>query len=123
MEDNFFDVDGYVSGRQDALLAMVAPVQLPQFATITLFEAAVVDIGDCPTVPDPVIQLRSVNFSTGEVTIHAHVTGADNGQMEIFADTSITSPSVNNLSHAYFVGVNLCGPFQALHGVRIHFTE
>jgi hypothetical protein len=101
----------------------VAPVQLPNFATITRFEAALVDIGDCPSVNDVLVELRSVNYGTGIETVHASLTSADNGNMEIFADSSISSPAVNNLSSAYFAVVYMCGPFQAFQGVRIHYTE
>ena len=37
--------------------------------------------------------------------------------------TTIASPTVNNLSTAYFVTVYMCGPFQAFQAVRIHYTE
>jgi len=123
VEDKFYDVDGYFSGRENRVLTMVAPVQLPMYATITRFEAAVVDIGDCPSVHDVQVELRSVNYGTGVETVHSTVFSADNGNMEIFADTTIASPTVNNLSHAYFAVVYMCGPFQAFQGVRVHYTE
>lgn len=123
VEDKFYDVDGYFTGRDNLVLTMVAPVQLPNNATITRFEAAVIDLGDCQSVNDVLVQLRSVNYGTGVETVLAAVYSADNINMEIFADTTIASPTVNNLSHAYFAVVYMCGPFQAFQGVRIHYTE
>lgn len=123
VEDKFFDSDGYFSGRQNAVLNMMAPVQLPNSATITRFEAAMVDIGDCPSVPDVEVELRRVNFSTGATNVLATVISNDNTDMEIFGDTSIAYSTVNNLSHAYFVVVYMCGQFQGMQGVRIHYVE
>jgi len=123
LEDNFYDSDGYFSGRADQALTMVAVVKLPNFATITRFEAAMVDIGDCPSVPDPIVELRSVNYDSGMPVLHASVVANDNTNMEIFVDTSIASADVNNLTQAYFVVVKMCGPFQAFQGVRVHYTE
>jgi hypothetical protein len=123
LEDNFYDVDGYFSGTGDQELIMVAVVRLPNFATITRFEAAMVDIGDCPTVPDPIVELRSADYGSGAPILHASVIANDNPNMEIFADTSIQDGYVNNLSRAYFVVVKMCGVFQGFQGVRVHYTE
>jgi hypothetical protein len=122
-EDNFYDSDGYVSGSTNTNLTMVAPVHLPNFATITRFEAAMVDIGDCPAVPDVQVQLRRVNYGTGDDSLLAMVNSNDNMNMEIFADTSIADATVNNLSHGYFAVVYMCGAFQGFQGVRIHYSE
>jgi hypothetical protein len=122
-EDNFFDTDGYFNGRNNQVLTMIAPVQLPNFVTITRFEAAMVDIGDCPALNDVEVELRRVDYGSGSESLMASVISNDNMNMEIFADTTIVNPSVNNLSHAYFVVVYMCGQFQGFQGVRIHFLE
>jgi hypothetical protein len=51
------------------------------------------------------------------------VVSNDNMIMDVFADTTIADPVVNTLDRAYFVVVYMCGQFQAMQAVRVHFTE
>lgn len=123
IEDKFFDVEGYFTGTNVTLLGMVAPVYLPDTVTVTRFEAAMVDLGDCPAQPDPEVLLMRTHLNSGDEDILASVSAADNGNIEIFADTTIANPTVNNLAYQYFVVAYSCGLFQAVQGVRIHYLE
>ena len=102
-----------------------SPLLIPaaEFENNGVYPAELVDIGDCPSVPDVEVELRSVSFSTGASTLHASVISNDNMTMEVFADSSIADPVVNTLDRAYFVVVYMCGQFQAMQAVRVHFLE
>ena len=127
-EDNFYDSDGYFTGRSRDLY-MVAPVLLPEGVTITRFEAAMTDIGGCGSNPDVQVDLVSneyddiLNPPDTNVIVHATVFSDDNLTMEVFSDTTISSPVVQNLWRFYWVRVYSCGLFQSLQAVRIHYTR
>lgn len=137
--DRFSTTYGFVTGSIDDYTCLMAPVYLPDGATITRFEAATSDLvvqnpGSSATCPrfyyDVEVDLMStymddnVHPQDSQVVTHAAVTSSqDNGQMHVSADTSITEPVVNNLTRLYWVRVYVCGQFQAFQGVRIHYEE
>jgi hypothetical protein len=122
-EEEFYSSEGYMSGRTNSVLTLVAPVQLPNGAVITRVEMAVFDIGDCASVPDVQLQLRSYNYGTGATLLHASVTSSNTTTMQVFADATVDSATVDNLSRGYYLVVNMCGVFQGFQGARIFYTE
>jgi hypothetical protein len=123
----------------DELTSVMAPVYLPNGATITRFEAAVADLvaynpdstSTCPKFyPDVEVTLRSSQYDDNiypqdtHIIDHAFVASTLNtGQMHIVADTSISTPVVNNIQQFYWVQVYVCGQFQGFQGVRIYYEE
>ncbi len=137
--DRFSSSHGYVYAVSDSLTCVMAPVYLPNGVTITRFEAAVADLvsydpGSTSTCPrfysDVEVHLMSNHMDDNLYTqdthaiTHASVKSTQNdGFTHIVADTTITSPTVNNLQQLYWVRVYVCGLFQGFQGVRIHYEE
>ncbi len=137
--DRFSNTHGYVYAVSDELACVMAPVYLPNGATITRFEAAMSDLvsynpgstSTCPRFyPDVEVDLISNqmddNLYPQDTSVITHASVASNlntGQTHIVSDTSIATPNVNNLQQIYWVRVYVCGLFQGFQGVRIHYEE
>ncbi len=137
--DRFSETYGFYTATPDDLTCLMAPVYLPNGATITRFEAATADFvvydpnssSTCPHFyPDVEVELFSNQLDDNiypqdtHVIVHASVTSTqDNGQTHISTDTSIDTPWVNNIQQIYWVRVYLCGQFETFQGVRIFYEE
>jgi len=137
--DRFSESYGFVSTVSTTTQTTVmAPVYLPNGATITRFEAAVADLvsynpdgSGCPRwYPDVVVDLKSNHYDEvpypqdSNVVTHASVTSQiDTGFTHITASTSINTPVIDNLNQIYWISVSFCSQFQTFQGVRIHYEE
>lgn len=136
--DRFSESYGFINSAVNDYTCVMAPVYLPNGATITRFEAAVADLvsynpsgSGCPRwYPDVEVDLMSTHMDDNlgpqdtNIVTHASVTSTLNtGQTHIVADTTIDTPYVNNLQQVYWVRVYVCGQFETFQGVRIHYRE
>lgn len=137
--DRFSNTYGHFYATSDDLTCLMAPVYLPNGATITRFEGAFADLvnynpdstSTCPKFyPNVEVELVSNQYQenlyaqdTHTIT-HAYVTSIINtGQIHVTADSTIDTPYVNNLQQIYWVRVYVCGSFQNFQGVRIFYEE
>ena len=72
------------------------------------------DAGGCASNPDVQVVLMSNEYDDisapedSDVVIHASVTSNDNYYIEVFSDTTIVEPYVENLFRIYWVVVYSC---------------
>ncbi|MBD3389130.1 MAG: hypothetical protein GF414_09590 [Candidatus Altiarchaeales archaeon] len=116
----FSFIGGYFRGEQ-VNSCLMAPVYLPQFATISEIYATTYDNDSNARMW---IELYRVNNYTGIVDELAYMETTSNmDAVQILSDPSITHPNVSYPYYSYYLGTCLESTATRIYSVRIYYTE
>jgi hypothetical protein len=118
----FSFASGHFRGEH-ASSCLMAPVNLPQFATISAIYASVYD-NDSDSGVNMWVRLYRVNNYSGAVDhMAAMETTTDMNAVQVLSDPSITHPNVSYPYYSYYVGTCLESTATRIYSVRIYYTE
>lgn len=114
---------GYIRGTNNASTCVIAPVYLPDGATMTNLTATVVDEDSINRI---VITLYRANKTTGFPTNLGSVSTTNSynsSDLLSIGTNTITGPTVDNDTYAYFVATCLPAATIQLYSVRISYSQ
>lgn len=120
----YFSANGYLTG-EGSTVVMIAPVYLPDGATVSTFAANVYDNSTSCSYPEVTLWLNRVGAGTGtgmETMASATTSGAQTS-MRTITDSSISYPVVDTLRYTYYAAVMMCSSAHELHSVVIDYEE
>ncbi len=122
-EGHYYDARGFLNG-DGSDNSMVAPVYLPEGATLNKIVAYVYDNSDsCGANANVHVYLNRNHLSSAayEVIGYTGSSGAS-GSPHPIEDDTIDGGSVNNLVYAYWLHLNMCSTAHELYSVVIYYS-
>ncbi len=120
----YFSPNGYLTG-EGSIVLMIAPVYLPNDATVQTLAAHVYDNSMSCANPNITLWLNRVGAGTGtgmENMASVSTSGATSS-MQTISTSSVSHPVVDNLRYTYYAAVMMCSNSHELHSVVIDYQE
>jgi hypothetical protein len=123
-EGHYFHAGGYLNG-EGYDNRMVAPVYLPDGATVREIQAMVYDNTDsCGTIPNVGAGLHRVSFNDGTASDMAYtITSGHSSSPQVISDSSISGATIDNDLYAYWVHLDFCSMSHRIYAVVVYYTE
>jgi hypothetical protein len=116
------DRGGYVTSNNDPNVCVMAPVYLPNGATMTSFTATVVDKATNARI---IVRLYRTNKTTGNPTTLALVStglSSSSNSLQDITTTDVSGATINNLDYFYYVTTCLENANIQLYSARVFYA-
>jgi hypothetical protein len=123
-ESFYFSPNGYMTGEGE-IVTLIAPVYLPDGATVRNVTAHVYDNSSSCANPEILVWLNRVgaNTGTGVQTMASMSTTGAESRMRTVSSSSIAYAEIDTFRYTYYAAVMLCSVAHELHSVVIYYEE